>query len=144
MGPQPRAAMPEQRKPAEIALAGRAVFPPDRRIRRRGEFNTVFERGTRIHGRFYTFLLLSNTLPAPRLGIVASRKIGGAVQRNRAKRLIREMFRAQAATAGTIAAFDLVVIPRRELVAADFTAALQDFRTTWRRGVERLAANSRG
>ena len=143
MGPQHRAAMPEQRKPAEIALAGRAVFPPDRRIRRRGEFNTVFERGTRIHGRFYTFLLLSNTLTAPRLGIVASRKVGGAVQRNRAKRLIREMFRAQAATAG-IAAFDLVVIPRRELVAADFTAALQDFRTTWRRGVERLAANSRG
>jgi ribonuclease P protein component len=136
--------MPEQQKPAEIGPAGRAVFPRDRRIRRRGEFNTVFERGTRVHGRFYTFLLLSNTLTAPRLGIVASRKVGGAVQRNRAKRLIREMFRAQAGSAGRAAGFDLVVIPRRELVAADFTAASQDFRTTWRRGVERLAANSRG
>ena len=136
--------MPEQRKPAELAPTGRALFPPDRRIRRRGEFSTVFERGTRIHGRFYTFLLLSNTVTAPRLGIVASRKIGGAVQRNRAKRLIREMFRVQATTAGSPPGFDLVVIPRRELVAADFTAALQDFRTTWRRGVERLAANSRG
>jgi ribonuclease P protein component len=144
MGPQHRAAMPEQRKPAGIAATSRALFPPDRRIRRRGEFSTVFERGTRIHGRFYTFLLLSNTATAPRLGIVASRKIGGAVQRNRAKRLIREMFRAQAATAGSGAGFDLVVIPRRELITADFTAALQDFRTTWRRGVERLAANSRG
>ena len=51
----------------------------------------------------------------PRLGITASRKSGGAVQRNRAKRLIREAFRA------TRALFppdiDLVVIVKRELGA---------------------------
>ena len=137
--------MPEEPKPAEVAHAPSGPgFPRDRRIRRRGEFSTVFDRGTRVHGRFYTFLLLSNALGAPRLGIVASRKIGGAVQRNRAKRLIREMFRAQVGGSGRIRGFDLVVIPRRELIDADFTTALQDFRTTWRRGVERLSANSRG
>ena len=137
--------MPDEPKPAEVADApSGAGFAPNRRIRRRSEFSTVFDRGTRVHGRFYTFLLLSNTLERPRLGIVASRKIGGAVQRNRAKRLIREMFRAQVGGSGTIRGFDLVVIPRRELIDADFTTASQDFRTTWRRGLERLTVNSRG
>ena len=39
---------------------------------------------------------------------------------------------------------DLVVIPKRELLAADFTPLSKDFGNTWRRGVERLSANTRG
>ena len=120
-----------------------SAFPKYRRIRRRGEFGTVFDRGTRLHGRFFTFLLVPNGLAASRLGIVASRKFGGAVQRNRAKRLIREMFR-QLGEQATSAAVDLVVIPRRELLAAEFIEISRDFGNTWRRGVERLAANRRG
>ena len=71
------------------------ALPPARRIRRRGEFQRVFDAGRRAHGRYLTII----AAPAPgadsRLGIVASKKLGGAVVRNRAKRLIREMFRTQ-------------------------------------------------
>jgi ribonuclease P protein component len=117
-------------------------FPKERRIRRRAEFGTVFDRGARIHGRFFTFLMLPSGLPGARLGIVASRKLGGAVERNRAKRLIREFFRRLTPPAGI--AVDLVVIPKRELLAAEFTPLSKDFGNTWRRGVERLSANTRG
>ena len=60
-----------------------------------------------------------------RLGIAATRKLGGAVQRNRAKRLIREVFRRNKIAPG----FDVVVIPKRELLDASLSALEADYRT---------------
>ena len=142
MSPQPPVATPVERV-ARRAGGSSPGFPRQRRIRKRREFSSVFDSGQRIHGRFFTFLLLQTTLDRSRLGIVASRKIGGAVQRNRAKRLIREMFRTEVRLSSTVA-IDLVVIPRRELLDAEFQAALQDFRNTVRRGLDRCTSNRRG
>jgi ribonuclease P protein component len=100
------------------------------RLRRRAEFTRVYERGTRLRGRFMTCFALPNGLDSPRLGIAASRKIGNAVIRNRAKRRIRELYRL----AKPLKAIDIVFVPRRELVKAawpeleaDYRAALQRF-----------------
>ena len=142
MSPQPRAATPVEHV-ARRAGGSSPGFPRQRRIRKRREFSSVFDSGQRIHGRFFTFLLLPTTLDRSRLGIVASRKIGGAVQRNRAKRLIREMFRTEVRLSSTDA-IDLVVIPRRELLDTEFQAALQDFRNTVRRGLDRVTSSRRG
>ena len=150
MSPQPRAATPVERA-GPRAGGSPAGFPRQRRIRKRREFSSVFDAGQRTHGRFFTFLLLQTTLDRSRLGMVASRKIGGAVQRNRAKRLIREMFRTEVrlssrvgSRVGSDVAIDLVVIPRRELLDAEFQAALKDFRSTLRRGLDRFSSNRRG
>jgi RNase P protein component len=53
------------------------------------------------------------------------------------------MFR-QLGPQASSATIDLVVIPRREVLNAEFTQIAKDFEHTWRRGVERLAANRRG
>ena len=87
-------------------------FRPDERIRRRAEFKQVYDRGARTHSRYGTLFVLANKRAAGRLGIAATKKLGGAVQRNRAKRLIREVFRRNKIAPG----FDVVVIPKRDLL----------------------------
>jgi ribonuclease P protein component len=98
-------------------------FLPRERIRRRAEFQEVYERGVRIHGRFATVFVLPNHREVGRLGIAATKKLGGAVQRNRAKRLIREVFRRNNIAPG----FDVVVVPKRELLDASLTVLEADY-----------------
>ena len=100
-------------------------FTKARRVRRRGEFQRVFDLSLRMKGRYLTVLMAPNAAGTRRLGIVASRKLGDAVRRNRAKRLIRDIFRRRIATAASSSGYDLVVIPRREL----FDAAYRQPRT---------------
>ena len=104
-------------------------FRPVERIRRRGEFQRVYEHGTKIHGRFCTIFALPTDESRGRLGIAATRKLGGAVQRNLAKRLIREVFRRNKIAEG----FDVVVVPRRELLDASLTVLEADYRSTLER-----------
>lgn len=91
------------------------TLPRSRRIRRRSDFVRIQEGGARVTTRHMLILLEPREDgpgddPAARLGIVASRKIGGAVQRNRAKRLVRETFRCN--TNLFPRGFDVVVIVR--------------------------------
>jgi len=67
------------------------------------------------------------------LGIAATRKLGGAVERNRAKRLIREVFRRNKLAPG----FDLVVVPKRELLDATLNVLEADYRTLLERRLSR-------
>ncbi len=105
------------------------AFPPQERIRRRAEFERAYERGVRIRGRYLTLFLLANQLDVGRLGISATRKLGGAVARNRAKRLIREVFRRNKIAPG----YDVVVIPKRELLDAGLSVIEADYRSNLER-----------
>jgi ribonuclease P protein component len=100
-----------------------AVRRRDERIRRRADFQRLYAHGTRAQGRYATLFILPNALDVSRLGVAASRKIGGAVRRNRAKRLIREVFRRNRIATG----FDVVVVPRRELLEASLSAIEIDY-----------------
>jgi len=110
-------------------------FRPHERIRRRAEFQDVYQRGVRIHGRFATVFVLANERPVGRLGIAATKKLGGAVERNRAKRLIREVFRHNNIAPG----FDVVVVPKREIL----DATLAVFEADYRHSLERRARSRR-
>jgi ribonuclease P protein component len=93
------------------------------RIRRRPEFERVYNQGARIHGRFMTLFVLSNGGNCPRFGVAATRKLGSAVERNRAKRLSREVFRRNKVAAG----LDIVIVPRREMLDAPFASLEADY-----------------
>lgn len=108
-------------------------FRAGEHIRRRSEFQAVYDRGVRAHGRYSTIFLLPNAEGAGRLGIAATRKLGGAVQRNRAKRLIREVFRRNKIAAG----FDVVVVPKRDVLDAPFAVLEAEYRSIVERQLER-------
>jgi ribonuclease P protein component len=110
-----------------------ARFSRIERIRRRVEYQAVYDGGSKVHGRYLTLFTLGNATPIGRLGIAATRKLGGSVERNRAKRLIREVFRRNKLAPG----FDVVVVPKRELLDASLSALEAEFRTSLERSLRR-------
>jgi ribonuclease P protein component len=105
------------------------TLPASQRVRRRTDFEHIYAHGLKRHGRFMTMFVLARESagadlpPGSRLGVAATRKLGGAVIRNRAKRVARELFRRHKPAA----ALDVVVVPRREFLTADFPSLEQDY-----------------
>lgn len=85
-------------------------FPPALRIRKGREFDRVFRGGARCGDDLLVVHALPNGGPAPRLGLAVGRSLGGAVARNRVKRLLRETFRLRRRDLPP--AHDLVVVAK--------------------------------
>jgi len=76
-----------------------------------------------------TLVILPNALNVARLGIVATRRLGGAVSRNRAKRMAREMFRTSKIAGG----FDVIVLPRTQFLEATLESLRTEYGALLRR-----------
>jgi ribonuclease P protein component len=88
-------------------------------LRQRGDYERAYREGRRwVNPLFVAFVVVRNE-GALRVGFVASRKVGGAVQRNRAKRLLREVFRRRGPTPGLSA--DVVLVARGAILDADYS-----------------------
>lgn len=96
------------------------------RLRRRPEFLRVQRRGVRTRGRYLTLFSLANGQDVTRLGVIATRRLGNAVTRNRSKRLVREIFRLNKGRVG----IDLVVLPRPGFGGVAFPALVADYQRT--------------
>ncbi len=98
------------------------------RLSRSAEFERVYRHGRSSATRhFVLYVFDSPTVGPSRLGLSVSRKVGGAVQRNLVKRVLREAFAARAGEVGD--GHDLVVVARpgaAELTERDGLAGVQE------------------
>jgi len=109
-------------------------FPATARLRATQEFQAVRAEGRLVQGRWLRMSVLRRAGDEPaRVGIVTSRRVGGAVQRNRVRRRLREIFRARR---GEVAAGLWLVVVAKP--GAD-NAAFADLREEWLRLAGRLS-----
>jgi ribonuclease P protein component len=121
----------------------RETFSRDDRLRKRREFEECYASGVRVSGRHLLLFLLPRTAPKersparpatvapsqarPRLGISVPRRVGKAVDRNRVRRRLREIFRRSRELFGERGG-DVVVNARPSASEATFTELAQEYR----------------
>ena len=111
----------------EVAVSGliSVKFPRTARLLRHADFRRVYETGRRhFSANLTAFYVASET--GPRIGFTVSRALGGAVDRNRMKRRLREATRE--AWDGFSPAVDVVVNPKKTVLTAEFATLVDEMR----------------
>ena len=106
-------------------------YRPSERLRRRGEFLAVQRRGRKIVTPHFLVFLLEVPREGTRIGVTASKKVGGAVQRNRVKRLVREAYRRNKSLFP--GGKDIVLVAKRSAVELDFEGLVRELRQAFKR-----------
>ena len=118
--------MPDARSPGK-----NFGFSQSQHIKLGWEFEKVRREGARVvKGCLVLNFRINHDREFSRIGIITSRKVGNAVVRNRARRLIREAFRLHQHEFAAVA--DLVVIARPSIAEKDFARVERDYLTLLR------------
>ncbi len=88
-------------------------FGPERRVRKRPEFQQIQAKGRRVSSPHFVWIVARSDTPrASRLGVTVSKKVGNSVRRSRIKRLLREAFRLEQGMLPD--GYDLVIICKKD------------------------------
>ncbi len=99
-----------------------ARFPKASKLLRHADFQRVYQQGRRHFAAHMTVFYLrrqDDSGTRPRVGFTVGRVLGGAVQRNRIKRRLREAVRHNLASLAL--AVDVVINPKKSALLAEFT-----------------------
>lgn len=102
-------------------------FPKSARLRQSSDFARLRRAGLSFHGKYMVVSVLKSALVegAARVGVITSRRVGGAVVRNRIRRRVREIIRHERAS--LVDGVWLVVIARQRAVDASYA----ELRAEW-------------
>jgi ribonuclease P protein component len=104
----------------------------DQRIKRGRDFQRARETGRRIVSGCLIFNWVEiGPGHAARIGVITTKKLGGAVVRSRARRLLREVFRLNQAQFER--PVDLVLVARSSIIAKKYSGVEADFRSAARK-----------
>lgn len=81
-------------------------------------FRQLYHRGRSRVDRFLVVYCRKNRQPVSRLGFTVSGKLGGAVQRNRVRRRLREIYRLHEAQ--ILPGYDIVIVARSRAMDASY------------------------
>ncbi|HVO60564.1 MAG TPA: ribonuclease P protein component [Terriglobales bacterium] len=97
----------------------RKLYPRSMRLLRHADFERVYQQGRRHFSAHMTvFYLRRQDTKSARVGYTVSRALGGAVDRNRVKRRLREAVRLSCPELH--GPLDIVINPKKSLLQADF------------------------
>ena len=94
-------------------------------LRKNKKFQAVYRTGKSYANKMAVLYVMPNDSDSRRIGFAAGKRLGGAVVRNRVKRLLREAYRLQQVQ--LISGVDLVLVGRQPMVGADYKVVAKAF-----------------
>ncbi len=88
------------------------------KLKNKKEFGLVFSAGKKKAGKYIILYMMPKKKEENRLGIIVKKNIGNAVQRNRIKRVLREIWRNKGEQ--FISGHDVIILARRRIIGASF------------------------
>ncbi len=116
--------------------AAKASFPRAARLLKHADFERVYKQGRRQFSSHMTVFYLrqaegtspESSLPerSARVGFTVGRALGGAVERNRIKRRLREAVRLRRAALQGAGGIDVVINPKKSVLTVEFSVVLDE------------------
>jgi ribonuclease P protein component len=108
----------------EMSFVVSLSFPKELKIRTNSEYEEIFGKSKRLSTDHFNILFAPNSLGYPRMGLVVAKKaVPGAVERNRIKRVLREVFRLNKPLFGSM---DVVFVAKKGSERLDYSLAKKE------------------
>jgi ribonuclease P protein component len=105
----------------------RQSFSPKQKLRKSFDFERVKAKGcSHKTDAFFAQAHRNPSTTIPRLGIIATRRLGNAVTRNKIKRIVREVFRKNADK--IIPEAEIIILPRKKMRNLEFSQIEKKFK----------------